>query len=220
MDVSRQVRLVACVSSGSGPKITLARKSGALALAKRVAGLTKLAAYVGIPASDARTRSTQLLAMAGKLKSGSKKRKRLEAAVEDDVTNAELLFIFSKGRYAKPGQSAAADLYLHAKGSPMQNQKPRPVLEPAVEADGNRQPIAAELAASVKASLAGDKELAVKKMKRAALQGQNAARSWFTDSRNNWAPNAPGTIARKGSDRPGIYTGAMRAAIVGIVKEE
>ena len=206
--------------SASGPKITLARKSGALALAKRVAGLTKLAAYVGIPASDARTRSTQLLAMAGKLKSGRKKRKRLEAAVEDDVTNAELLFIFSKGRYAKPGQSAAADLYLHAKGSPMQNQKPRPVLEPAVEADGNRQPIAAELAASVKASLAGDKELAVKKMKRAALQGQNAARSWFTDSRNNWAPNAPGTIARKGSDRPGIDTGVMRAAIVGIVKEE
>ena len=99
------------MSAGSGPKITLARKSGALALAKRVAGLTKLAAYVGIPASDARTRSTQLLAMAGKLKSGSKKRKRLEAATEDDVTNAELLFIFSKGRYAKPGQSAAADLY-------------------------------------------------------------------------------------------------------------
>ena len=208
------------MSAGSGPKITLARKSGALALAKRVAGLTKLAAYVGIPASDARTRSTQLLAMAGKLKSGSKKRKRLEAATEDDVTNAELLFIFSKGRYAKPGQSAAADLYLHAKGSPMQNQKPRPVLEPAVEADGNRQPIAAELAASVKASLAGDKELAVKKMKRAALAGQNAARGWFTDSRNNWAPNAPGTIARKGSDRPLIDTGAMRAAIVGVVREE
>ena len=208
------------MSAGSGPKITLARKSGALALAKRVAGLTKLAAYVGIPASDARTRSTQLLAMAGKLKSGSKKRKRLEAATEDDVTNAELLFIFSKGRYAKPGQSAAADLYLHTKGSPMQNQKPRPVLEPAVEADGNRQPIAAELAASVKASLAGDKELAVKKMKRAALAGQNAARGWFTDSRNNWAPNAPGTIARKGSDRPLIDTGALRAAIVGVVREE
>ena len=208
------------MSVGSGPKITLARKSGALALAKRVAGLTKLAAYVGIPASDARTRSTQLLAMAGKLKSGSKKRKRLEAATEDDVTNAELLFIFSKGRYAKPGQSAAADLYLHTKGSPMQNQRPRPVLEPAVAADGNRQPIATELAASVKASLAGDKELAVKKMKRAALAGQNAARGWFTDSRNNWAPNAPSTIARKGSARPGIDTGAMRAAIVGVVREE
>ena len=201
MDVSRQVRLVACVSSGSGPKITLARKSGALALAKRVAGLTKLAAYVGIPASDARTRSTQLLAMAGKLKSGSKKRARIEKAATEDVNNAELLFI-------------------HSKGSPIRHIPARPVLEPAVRGDGNRQPIAAELAASVKASLVGDKELAVKKMKRAALQGQNAARSWFTDSRNSWAPNAPGTIARKGSDRPLIDTGAMRAAIVGIVKEE
>ena len=73
------------MSAGSGPKITLARKSGALALAKRVAGLTKLAAYVGIPASDARTRSTQLLAMAGKLKSGSKKRAWLEKASTEDV---------------------------------------------------------------------------------------------------------------------------------------
>ena len=187
--------------SSSGPKITLARKSGALALAKRVAGLTKLAAYVGIPASDARTRSTQLLAMAGKSKPGSKKRKKLEAAAENDVTNAELLFI-------------------HTKGSPIRRIPARPVLEPAVAADGNRQPIATELAASVKASLAGDKELAVKKMKRAALAGQNAARGWFTDSRNNWAPNAPGTIARKGSDRPLIDTGALRAAIVGVVREE
>jgi hypothetical protein len=172
-----------------------------LALAKRVAGLTKLAAYVGIPASDARTRSTQLLAMAGKLKSGSKKRAWLEKASTEDANNAELLFI-------------------HTKGSPIRHIPARPVLEPAVAANGNRQPIAAELAASVKASLAGDKELAVKKMKRAALQGQSVSRAWFTDSRNNWAPNAPGTIKRKGSDRPLIDTGALRNAIVGIVREE
>jgi hypothetical protein len=68
--------------------------------------------------------------------------------------------------------------------------------------------------------LAGDAEGAKKKMLRAALQGQNVCRAWFTDGRNGWAPNKPATIARKGSDRPLIDTGALRASIVGIVREE
>ena len=202
----------------TAPSITLARKQGSAALFQRIQTVTRLAAYVGIPAASAHARKTQLLAMAGK--SRGKGKARLEKAAESDVNNAELLFIFSKGRKAKPGYSAAADLYLHSKGSPMTLQKPRPVLEPAVEADGNRQAIASEIAASCKANLAGDHELAVKKMKRAALAGQNAARSWFTDSRNNWAPNKPSTIKAKGSNRPGIDTGAMRAAIQGITAEE
>lgn len=96
----------------------------------------------------------------------------------------------------------------------------RPVLEPAVEADGNRQAIASELSASVKANLAGNGQRALNKMKRAALAGQNAARNFFTDPRNHWVPNAPSTIKAKGSDRPLIDTGALRAAIVGVVKEE
>ena len=200
----------------TGPKITLARKSGAAAVIKRVFGAQKLAAYVGIPAAAAGARSGQLLDMAGKAK--GRRKERLQKAADTDINNAELLFIFTKGRKAKPGYSAAADLHLHEKGSPLQLQEPRPVLEPAV--DANQEKIAKEIAASVKAAVAGDHELAVKNMKRAALRGQNAARSWFTDSRNNWAPNAPSTIKRKGSARPGIDTGAMRAAIQGIVDEE
>lgn len=184
----------------TGPSITFARKSGAAALIKRVTGLTKMAAYVGIPAAGKRERSEQLIEMAGKVKSKYRKAK-LQKAAELDVTNAELLFIFSKG-------------------SPLRKQPARPVLEPAVAADGNRQPIARELGDSVKASLKGDHEQAKKKMMRAALAGQNAARGWFTDSRNNWAPNAPSTIKRKGSDRSGIDTGAMRTAIIGVVREE
>jgi hypothetical protein len=159
-----------------------------------------MAAYVGIPAADSRARETQLLEMAGKTKSKYRKAK-LQKAAANDVTNAELLFIFSKG-------------------SPLRKQPARPVLEPACAADGNRQPIARELADSVKSSLAGNHEQAQKKMLRAALAGQNAARGWFTDGRNNWAPNATLTIAAKGSDRPGIWTGAMRQAIIGVVREE
>jgi hypothetical protein len=179
----------------TGPKITIARKSGVKALAQRVVGITKYSALVGIPAAGTAERSAQLLRMAGKSS------KKLKKAAKNDVTNAELLFLLSKG-------------------SPLRHQPARPVLEPAVEADGNKQPIARELAASVKSSLDGDKDAALKGMMRAALAGQNAARKWFTDPRNGWAPNAPSTIARKGSDRPGIDSGAMRAAIVGLVREK
>lgn len=184
----------------TGPQITIARKSGVAALAKRMAGLSKLAAYVGVPAAGKDTRYQQLLSMASK--SGKKKASKLtKKAALEDVNNAELLFI-------------------HTNGSPINNVPARPVLQPAVQADGNRQAIANEIAASVKANLSGDKELAEKKMLRAALAGQNAARKWFTDPRNGWAPNTPGTIKRKGSDRPLIDTGAMRASIVGVVREE
>jgi hypothetical protein len=185
---------------GLGPTVTIARKSGAAALAARMAGLSKLAAYVGVPASGRGARSTQLLSMAGNVK-GAYKRAKLAKAARGDVNNAELLFI-------------------HTNGSPLKNIPARPVLQPAIQADGNKEKIAREIQASIKASLDGDKAGAEKFMGRAALAGQNAARLWFTDSRNGWAKNAKRTIARKGSDRPLIDTGALRAAIIGIVKEE
>lgn len=184
----------------SGPTIIIARKLGSATLAKRIAGLTKMAAYVGVPASTSKDRSAQLLGMAGVAKD-SKKRKKLEKAAQQDVTNAELLFI-------------------HTKGSPKRRIPARPVVEAAVVADGNRQAIAHELAEAAKANLQGDKVTALKRTKRAALAGQNAARKWFTDPRNSWAPNAPSTIVRKGSDKPLIDTGALRVAIVGVVGEE
>ena len=205
----------------SGPQITVARKSGAAAALKRIAGLGKLAAYVGIPSSTSRARSAHLLGMADNVKS-KRKKARLQKAADADVTNAELLFIFSKG-------------------SPMRRQPPRPVLEPAVEADGNRQVIARELAGACKASIDGDRAKAVKQTKRAALAGQTAARKWFTDPRNNWASLADSTkrgrarrmskaqLAAATDDEgslknsaftPGVDTGAMRAAIIGIISEE
>ena len=182
------------------PSITIARKSGAAAAFKRLAGITKLAAYVGVPASGATARAEQLLEMAGKVRS-KKKLARLKKAATQDVTNAELLFI-------------------HTKGSPLKHIPARPVIEPAIENETNKKIISRELGASVKASLDGDHDLAVKKMKRAAMAGQSAARGWFTSPDNHWAPNTPGTIAHKGSDRPLIDSGALRNSIIGIIKEE
>lgn len=177
----------------SGPKITVARKSGAAALARRVAGITRYSALLGVPAAGTAERSAQLLRMGG--------RRAKKAAKTNAVNNAEVLFLLSKG-------------------SPLRNQPPRPVLEPAVEAPDNKKIIARELAGSVSASLKGDKDGALKGVQKAALAGQNSARAWFTNPSNGWAPNALSTIARKGSDRPGIDTGALRAAIVGLVREK
>lgn len=188
------------MATKTGPQITIARKLGGAAFAKRMAGLTKLSAYVGIPAAGRDARARQLLDMAGKTTS-KKKQARLKKSATSDINNAELLFI-------------------QENGSPANHTPPRPVLDPAVKADGNRQAISNEINASIKATLDGDKETAEKKMLRAAIAGQNAARKWFIDSRNGWRENAESTIARKGSDRPLIDTGAMRAAIVGVVREE
>ena len=186
-----------------------------------MAGLTKLAAYVGVPAATSKERSDQLLKMAGKTKN-KKKQERLKKAATGDINNAELLFVFSKG-------------------SPKRKQPPRPVLEPAIEAQGNKEAISNELAQSVKASIAGDGDTATKRMRRAALAAQNAARGWFTDPRNSWAPLAESTKrARAGrmtkaqraaatgkngellneAFTPGVDTGAMRASIQGIIAEE
>lgn len=188
------------MATKTGPQITIAKQTGAVAFTKRIAGLTKLAAYVGVPAAGRDKRTAQLLDMAG---TASKKKKQLllKKAAKNDVNNAELLFI-------------------HTNGSPIKNIPPRPVVEPAIQAPDNKAAIENEIKASLKANLAGDKEEAEKRMLRAALAGQNAARKWFTDPRNNWAPNAPATIANKGSDRPLIDTGALRAAIIGVVREE
>jgi hypothetical protein len=183
----------------TAPKIVIARKTGSDAFLKRALGLGKLAAYVGVP-SQGTERKAQLLGMAGKTKS-PKKRARLTKAATEDVTNAELLFI-------------------HTKGSPKMHIPARPVIEPAVAAEGNKQAIANELVQSARATIDGKHEQAVQRMKRAGLAGQNAARSWFTDSRNGWKPNAPSTIARKGSARPLIDTGALRASITYVIKEE
>lgn len=187
------------------PEITLARKSGWEKFAKNLKATGKMATYVGIPAATDERRAKyaeQSANIKGTGKRADRKRARLKKLSSGEgLNNAELLFI-------------------HTKGSPKRKIPARPVVEPAIEADGNRQAISSELKAYGQAQLAGDQAEARRRIKRAGMAGQNAARSWFTDGRNNWAPNAPSTIARKGSDKPLIDTGALRAAITHVEKEE
>jgi hypothetical protein len=145
-------------------------------------------------------RKRQMMGAAGR--SSGKKRARLEkAAVESGVNNAELL-------------------YIHSNGSPLRHIPARPVIEPAITEPGNKALITKELGKAAEAGLAGNAADVTMRLNRAGMLAQNICRAWFVDPRNGWAPNAPSTIRRKGSDRPLIDTGALRQAITYIVVQE
>lgn len=99
----------------------------------------------------------------------------------------------------RPGEpiNNAELLYVHTHGSPVRGIPARPVIEPAIEADGNRERITDAMAESYHARLNGKEEVAEQRLYDAGQHGEDAARDWFTDPRNGWPPNAPSTILRK-----------------------
>ena len=165
-------------------------------LAETIMELKELAVYVGIPEDKAGRKSNFI----GPVAPGS-----------EAITNAQLAYIHTHGvrsqsmrREMDPDvksgarkYSEAYSLYVQAHGSPMFSIPARPIIEPAIEAMGNKEPIAAELGEAIKAALDGSKPQCVAHMKRAGMIGQNAVRAWFTDPRNGWPQNSPATIAEK-----------------------
>ena len=146
------------------------------------------------------------------------------------INNAELTYIHTHGIRtidARRRMSAmmknrnlnykqALALYIHSKGSSMFAVPPRPIIEPAIEA--NKKVIEAELKLAAAAALSGDKAATERHLRLAGMTAQNVVRAWFTDSRNHWPPNAPSTIKRKGSDKPLIDTGQLRKAMTYVVE--
>jgi hypothetical protein len=139
----------------------------------------------------------------------------------DAIMKMEVLVGIPQAKTIRPKDKInnSSLLYIHTHGSPMRNIPARPVIEPAIEADGNKQAIAAELKQAVKAQFDGEPQQAKQFMRRAGTAGSNAAKAWFTDARNNWAPNSPETIRRKGSSRPLIDTSALRRSITFVVRD-
>ena len=84
-------------------------------------------------------------------------------------------------------------LYVLSKGSPLRNLPATPWVEPAVQADGNRQRISAELRDYARAAMMDDWTTAKRFLRRAGMAGQNAARGWPTDARNGWPRLAEST---------------------------
>lgn len=184
-------------------------KDGSVKAAKNLRDLQRLSVYVGIPESAA-------------------------ARKVGPITNAELAFIHTNGVRSidarikmgaaminkKISYEAAHALYLQSKGSMTFAVPPRPIIEPAIEAEDNKKAITEELKKAAAAILDGQTQLGRAKLKRAGLEAQNRVRAWFTDPRNKWAPNAPSTIARKGSARPLIDTGELRKSITYVLAEK
>ena len=147
-----------------------------------------------------------------------------------DITNAQLVFIHTHGvrrlsmrRAMQQTMQTGATykqayaMYIHSYGSPLWQVPPRPIIEPALKAHNEELQKEIQKALNQQLTISGGKQQALRQFKKVAMMGQNFARGWFTDGRNGWAPNAPSTIARKGSNKPLIDTGEMRKSIIGIV---
>ena len=140
--------------------------------------------------------------------------KRLE-----DVAKRDTLVGVPQFDSSRPdGELNNAELaFLHTEGSPAQKIPARPFLQPAIKSD------IAEIAELqkrvIKAALAGKADLAFRNQEKLGFHAQMLVQNWFTDPRNNFAPNAPYTIRKKGSSEPLIDTGRLRASIGYIVRE-
>lgn len=184
--------------------VTLTKKDKLDEFKKRMKSLGRIRVLVGIPQEET-------------------------ARDGEPVTNAELLYIHTHG-VRQPAMKAemqqnidkgmkyskAHALYVKSYGSPLWQVPPRPVIEPAIEA--NKETIADLMKTGMKDYMHNRNSL--NGFRRAGLFGATAAKNWFQDPRNEWAENAPSTIKRKGSDLPLIDTGDLRASITYVIRKE
>jgi len=111
-------------------------------------------------------------------------------------------------------------LYLHDQGSPASNIPPRPVLRPAISQPEVRDRIQTLMRdAAVEAIVNGNKEKCEQNFHKAGMIGRDACKKYITDG-GKLAPNAPSTIARKGSSKPLIDTGSMLSSITYAVRKK
>lgn len=102
-------------------------------------------------------------------------------------------------------------------GSPVKNIPPRPLLKPVLNKHKDK---ILEIFGKVYAMLlAGDEQGADRELDILAQRVQRWTQAFFTED-NGWAPNAPSTIRRKGSDKPLIDSGSLRQSIRGIFVKE
>jgi hypothetical protein len=136
----------------------------------------------------------------------------------DALRRSDVLVGITQESSSRPGEpiNNAELMFIHTNGSPIRHIPARPVIEPAIMADGNRQPIAEELKEAAAAFLQKEPEQVLRHMNRAGMIGQNAAKSWFNDSRNNWPPEKRATVLRKLRKARGKTRKAALEAIEGM----
>lgn len=133
----------------------------------------------------------------------------------DPITNAELL-------------------YVHTNGSPVNGIPSRPVIEPAIK--DSKEEIYKYIKEASQKALAGDIEGMRNSYDKAGLKGENAARDWFTNPKNNWKDVKQETInhrkkkmskkqlesaiGNENAHRPLIDTSELRKSITHVVREK
>ena len=137
---------------------------------------------------------------------------------DDDVTNAELLFIHTNGARVKKRRKkgSANDLYVLSNGSPYFNIPPRPVIEPALKSDQKR--LSSMMKQAAKYAFDGNKSEALRQLELVGTRGRDVSKRWFVNPDNNWPPNSEVVQERKrrkGSTnpRPLIDTGELKNSI-------
>lgn len=109
-------------------------------------------------------------------------------------------------------------LYLHEHGSPARNIPPRPVLKIGLSGKDTQKKINQLLRQGAMVALTGDTEKAMTYYEKAGMVGVAAVKGTFGSG--SLAPNAPSTIARKGSSAPLIDTGALQGSITYAVRKK
>ena len=148
---------------------------------------------------------------------------------DDTINNASLLYIQTHGVRRKSMRdemqakmdegfkySEAFSMYIHSHGSPLWHVPPRPVIEPAIK-DAHKQ-IAKRIGKAAHAAIDGDETEMEHWIDSAGMYGEKASKKWFENPKNNWPPNAPSTILKKGSDVPLIDTGELRKTIHHVIR--
>lgn len=151
----------------------------------------------------------------------------------DDLTKLDVLVGVPQQKASRRTEEVnnAELAYLHTNGCPHRNIPPRPFLIPALNA--HQKEIAEQQGRILKALFSassnnatlgpasvGSQGKVMVEMKKLGMMGQNYVKGWFVDPANGWPPNAPATIARKGSDRPLIDTAQLRNSITYVIRNK
>lgn len=115
----------------------------------------------------------------------------------EPITNAELMFI-------------------HSKGSPIRNIPPRPTIEPTI--DKNNSKIAQKYSEAIKKILLFRKNEGRQDLEKLGLWLVNKVRAMFGS--DELTPLRPATIKAKGSDRPLIDTGQLRKSVTYVIRRK
>jgi hypothetical protein len=132
------------------------------------------------------------------------------------LAKKECLIGIPEATSSRPGEPITnAELgYLQETGSPANHIPARPFLVPGVVKVQAAAAVILRKGAEATLDQGQPVETALDK---AGTLAENAVKRMFTAADNGWAPNAPSTVARKGSDRPLIDTGELRRSITHVV---